>query len=81
MGALGLNPKPQPKTPCLGPFRGRRAILGPPRLKEVADKPALASAYVLMSELYESLGNHGKAQKLEDRRKGVLMHGWLFGYM
>lgn len=38
------------------------------RLKEVADKPALASAYVLMSELYESLGNHGKAQKLEAER-------------
>ncbi|CAE7325157.1 unnamed protein product [Symbiodinium necroappetens] len=38
------------------------------RLKEVADKPALASAYVLLSELYESLGKHGKAQKLEAER-------------
>ena len=36
-------------------------------LKEVADRPALASAYVLMSELYETLGNHRKAQKLEAR--------------
>lgn len=38
------------------------------RLKEVADRPALASAYVLMSELYETLGNHRKAQKLEAER-------------
>jgi len=38
------------------------------KLKEVADKPALASAYVLMSELYERLGEGEKARKLEAKR-------------
>lgn len=38
------------------------------KLKEVADKPALASAYVLMSELHERLGQGNKARKLEAER-------------
>mmetsp|Transcript_50486 Transcript_50486/g.141306 ORF Transcript_50486/g.141306 Transcript_50486/m.141306 type:complete len:718 (-) Transcript_50486:109-2262(-) len=38
------------------------------KLKEVADKPALASAYVLMSELHERLGQGEKARKLEAQR-------------
>ena len=38
------------------------------KLKQVADKPALASAYVLMSELYERLGQPAKARKLEAER-------------
>eukprot|EP00435_Cladocopium_sp_Y103_P038308 s2397_g10.t1 len=38
------------------------------KLKEHADKPALASAYVLMSELYERLGQGDKARGLEAER-------------
>ena len=34
----------------------------------MADKPALASAYVLMSELHERLGQPSKARKLEAER-------------
>merc|ERR1712087_744385 len=38
------------------------------RLKVLADRPALASAYVLMSELYERLGQSEKARKVEAER-------------